>query len=188
MTRNVISYVYFGLIATVVVVMNLIARPYTSRHPDHVVEVLYLTLAVLILSLIDTRIEHGRLSLSGLAIGATSILLNPMDATLVGLAIALAMGRRGAWPIVGNASITAFFACLGAIVASQLHDSESLSLGGRLLVLAVVNGGSLVAVAVGLAIRSGESVRSIVAHNFTRRLLSGFRLFRPGRASDQLPP
>jgi signal transduction histidine kinase len=176
-TRTGVSYMYFGLIALLALAINILMWPYTIGHPNDLLEVIYLTLAVLTLSLIDTRIERGRLSLSGLAIGATSILLNPTDATLVGLAIALGMGRRGAWPIVGNASITAFFACLGATVASQFHESSSLPLVARLLVLAVVNGGSLAFVAMGLSIRSGESVRSIVRHNFTRDFYLAFAYF-----------
>ena len=177
LNRTVWSYLYFGFMAAGVVVLNVAEGDYTLHHPDPVVEVLYLMVSVLVLSFIEVRIERGRLSLSGLAVGATAVLLNPLNATLVGLAIAFGFGRRGLWRIFGNAVVTATFACVGSAVASILRISHGLSLDRRLLVLVILNAGNLAAVALGLSIRTGEPIRSIVRHNFTGYFYLAFGYF-----------
>jgi hypothetical protein len=87
-----------------------------------VFEVLYLIIASLGLSFAEVRLDRGRLTLSGLALGAAAILLNPLNATLAGAAIAIGMGRRGAWPILANGLTMAASTCAAAVVASGLHD------------------------------------------------------------------
>jgi signal transduction histidine kinase len=150
-----------------VVLLNVLTWDYTSAHRDDLLEVLFLIAAVLGLSFAEVRLDRGRLTLSSLAIGAAAILLNPLNASLTGAAIAIGMARRRAWPIVGNAVTIAASTCFAAVVASQLHSTSSISLGARLLVLAIANFASLTLVGFGLSIRSGESIRRIVRINFS---------------------
>lgn len=177
LNRTVLSYGYFAGMAACTVAINLNRWTYSDNHPDDILLVLYLMVAVLMLSLVEVRIERGRLSLSALAIGASSLLLNPRNATLIGLAIAFGFGRRGLWRIFGNAIVTATFACVGATVVSFLNGPHNLSLGLRIFVLLIVNAGNLAAVATGLSLRTGESVRSIIQHNFTSYFYFAFGYF-----------
>jgi signal transduction histidine kinase len=140
---------------------------YSGSHPDQILEVVYLIGCTAALSFVEVRLDRGRLTLSAIPIGAAAILLNPLNATIVGLSIALSMVRRGSWPIIGNGVMTAAFATGGAALASQFHAQTSLSLGARLLAIAAVNVGSWTLVALSLSIRSGESISSIIRHNFT---------------------
>jgi signal transduction histidine kinase len=165
-SRPALSYGYFALVATLVVILNVSSRSYSAGHPDQVPVVIYLAAAVAVLSFVDVRLDRGRLTLSGLALGAAAVLLNPLDATIVGLSIGAGMARRGAWPIIGNAVITAAFACIGAIVAMQLRSITPLPLWARMVVILTTTIGSLALVAVGLSMRTGESVVSIVRRNF----------------------
>jgi len=165
--RRTVSYAYIALLGFVVVTVNALNWQSDARHPDQIIEVVFLMAAVATLSLGDVRLERGRLTLSGLAIGASAIILNPLDSTLVGLAIAVPMRSRGAWPIIGNAVITAATACLGAVAATHLRVDSDLSLASRAAVLLIVSAAGLSLVAVGLSLRTGESIASIVRHGFT---------------------
>jgi signal transduction histidine kinase len=180
MRRTAASYVYLASLGAGVATLNALARDYTRSHHDSIVIVMYLITAVFILSFVEVRLDRGRLTLSGLAIGAAAILLNPLDATIVGLSIAFGMARRGAFPVLGNAVITSAFACTGAIAAMVLRTDNDLSLWARGFVVATVTGGSLVFVAVGMSIRTAESVRSIVRHNFTPSFYLAFAYFGLG--------
>ena len=177
MIRKTTSYLYLALVGLAVVFINALTWRSDATHPDQVVEVIFLMVAVAILGLGDVRLDRGRLTLSGLAIGAAAILLNPLDATIVGLAIAIPMRSRGAWPIVGNAVLTAALACLGALVANQLRVNTDLSLVARVAVLVIVNAAGLVLVPVALAIRTGESLASIVRQNFSAPLYLAYAYF-----------
>jgi signal transduction histidine kinase len=175
--RKTVSYIYFAVVGVGVVFINALAWKSDGNHPDRVIEVLFLTVAVAILGLGDVRLDRGRLNLSGLAIGAAAIHFNPLDATIVGLAIAIPMRTRGAWPIVGNAVLTAALACLGAVVASQLRSGTDLSLGARVVVLVIIYSAGLLFVSVGISIRTGESLASIVRHNFSMSLYLAYAYF-----------
>src|ERR1041385_3263569 len=100
--RTVASYSYLGLIAGLAVGTLYVTSSMTASEPDNVVEVLYLAVVLVILSSADVRIERGRINLAGIAIGAAAILLNPLDAAIVGSSVGIAMARRGRWPIIGN--------------------------------------------------------------------------------------
>ena len=160
------SYVYFALVGLTVVLIDALTFQAGAKHPDQVVLVTFLILSIASLSLGDVRLDRGRLNLSGIVIGAAATLLNPLDATIVGLAIAIPRPSRGAWPIVGNAVLTAAIACVGAVVAMQLRVGGTLSLERRVVVLAIVLAMGPMVVALGLSIRTGESIASIVRHNF----------------------
>lgn len=129
------------------------------------------------LSTVEVRIERGRLNLSALPIGAGAILLNPLDATLVGLGLALAMRRRGRWPILANAVVTAGYASIGAAIATQLRVGGTLSFGARIGVLVALSLGSWLLVGGVMSIRTGEPIRSIVRHNFTSSFYVAFGYF-----------
>jgi signal transduction histidine kinase len=171
------SYIYFALIAVSVLVLNLLTRAYTASHPDQLLMVVFLGAALLLGGFVEVRLERGRLTLSAVATGAAGLLLNPLDAALVGLAIAPALARRGLWPIVGNSLMASASACAGAIVASQLHGQESLSLAARLVALIVVNVVSWALVGLILSARTGESILSIARHNFTSSFYVAFGYF-----------
>lgn len=150
-----------------VVVLDFATRAQSTLRPDPLVEVLYLVVGVILLGFVDVRIERGRLTLSGLVIGAGAILLNPIDATIVGLSLTVATARRGRWPIAANAVTAAAYSAFGAAIATLLRHDGSLSLGARLSALVAVHLCGWVIVAMGLSIRSGESIQSIVSHSFT---------------------
>ncbi len=174
--RAVISYAYIvGLGVFTIVAIAIWQRHPTS--PDNAIEVLYLVCVLILLSTADVRIERGRINLSGIAIGAAAILLNPLNAALVGIAIAIPMARRGYWPIFANAIMTSANACIGALVALQLRSTAPLSLQSRVFVLAVVLVSSWTIVAIGLSLRAGESIGSIVRHNFTPQFYAAFGYF-----------
>jgi len=174
---TLMSYGYLLLIAATTVVAISIWRGDTVTHQDSVVLVLYLVLALILLGRVDVRIDRGRLTLSGIVIGAGTLLLNPLHAALLGLSLGIPLFRRNRWPILANAIIPAAYACLGAFVAARLRVDGTLSLEARVLVLIVFNVSSWFLVAVGLFLRSGESIKSIVQHNFTASFYVAFGYF-----------
>ncbi len=177
LVRSVGPYLYMALVAATTIGANYISRSDAISHPDNAVEVLYLTAIVILSGFVAVRIERGRLTLSAIAIGAAAILLNPLDATVVGLALAIPMVRRGAWAISGNGIMAAAYACLGALMAAQLRTGGALTLGSRILVLLVLNVASWFLVGVGMSLRSGESIPSITRHNFTAQFYAAFAYF-----------
>jgi signal transduction histidine kinase len=175
--RTVASYSYLCLIAGLMGGTLYVTWPLTVSEPDNVVEVLYLAAVLVVLCSADVRIERGRINLAGIAIGASAILLNPLDATIVGSCVGIAMARRGRWPIIGNVVTTATSACLGATAAAELRLDGALTIQSRVLVLLIVIVISWALVAIGLSLRSGESLRSIVSHNFTLPFYAAFGYF-----------
>jgi len=175
--RYPLSYGYLAVFGCLTLALNYVYRSDVTRRPDGVLEIAYLIAALVALSSVDVRIERGRLSLSGVAIASGAVLLNPLDATLVGMSLGIPMLRRGPWPIVGNAVMGATYACLGAVVAEILRGEGSLSLLGRIAVLVVVNGASWILVALALSIRTGESLSSLVRSNFTLPFYAAFGYF-----------
>jgi signal transduction histidine kinase len=174
LTRSAASYVYVAIVAALVVLVDL---PTNASRSDQVTEVIYLVVAIVLLSSVDIRIERGHLNLSGLAIGIAAILLNPLDATIVGLASALAHRHRGRWEILANGAISAAYGAFGAAVADQLRVGGTLSLQARVVVLVALTIACWILVAGALSIRSGESILSIVKHNFTPSFYLAFGYF-----------
>jgi signal transduction histidine kinase len=159
-------YAFVLALAASVVLANFLTRNLTAHHPDNVVEVVFLILAVALLSTVQTRIERGRLVLAGIGIGAAALLLNPLDSTLVGLSLGIPMARRGWWALA-NAVTAASYACYAAIVAISLSHGGNPGLLLRCLVLALAYLGSWIVVTVGLYLLTGEAIPSIVRHNFS---------------------
>jgi signal transduction histidine kinase len=157
-----------------------VSYPYDVAHQDPVATLAFLMVAAAVLSFASVRVDRGHLSLLGLGIGASAILLNPLDAALVGLAMVVSQARRPLWHVLTNASVYAAISALGASVAIQLDHGATLGLAGRLAVLAVTNLAAIVLVALGLSLRSGESIPSILRHNFSVSFYLAFAYFALG--------
>jgi signal transduction histidine kinase len=167
MPRSVSSYLYLTSLALVVVLLNVAVLQYDVAHADSPLEVVYLCVAAALLNIPQVRLQQGRLSLSATAIMAAAMLLNPLDATAVGLASSVLFIGRGAYPFVGNAVLSAVMSCLGAIVAAEFRTSATLPLGPRLLVLLTYFAANLVLVAFAFRIRVGQPIRSVARATFS---------------------
>jgi signal transduction histidine kinase len=175
--RSAVAYIYVAAVALLILTALYLTRDATAAHPDSVVEVLYLLLALVFLSSLNVRIERGRLTLSAIALGSAAILLNPLDATVVGLALAIPMVRRGRWTVLANSTMAGANCCLGAEVAVYLQRGSALTIDERIVVLVVSNISSWIFVSLGLSIRTGEPIRSIIAHNFNREFYAAYAYF-----------
>src|SRR5690242_9983856 len=100
--RNALTYGYLGLLGFVTILANYRYWSYTQSHPDGIARVLYLIVALILLTSVRVRLERGHLTLSAIVIGTAAIFLNPLDATILGLALSIPMAGRGRWPILGN--------------------------------------------------------------------------------------
>jgi signal transduction histidine kinase len=177
LSRNIWSYAYLGLLVVFVIALVVVTYPFDVAHQDPITKVVFLMIAAAALNLASVRLDRGRLTLSGLAIGATAILTTPLDAALIGLAIGIGTNTRGPWPILGNAAIYAAIASLSATVATQLQIGGSLTLGARVVILLIVNLATFILIALGLSMRTGESVASILRHNFSPSFYLAFAYF-----------
>jgi signal transduction histidine kinase len=177
MSRTVRLYVYVSAVAALLLALNIVFREGTAAHPDGLIKALYLIAAVLTLNFVGVRIDRGRLTLAAAAAGASAILLNPLDATLAGLAIAPSLFRRGRWAIVGDSLMVAAMTCAGAVVALQLRGQGPLPLWARLVVLVAVDIGSWLMVALFISIYIGEPIRRIAKLNLTPSFYVAFGYF-----------
>jgi len=177
MSRKGLSSAYLGLIAITVIALVVVTYPYDRTHQDPITVVVFLILATAVLDVANVRLDRGRLTLSGLAVGAAAILTNPLDAALIGLAMCIGPLGRGSWPILANAVLHAAVASFGATVSSQLHDAGTIPLSARIGVLLAVNLTTIVLVSIGMSIRMGESIATIVRHNFTPPFYLAFAYF-----------
>ena len=166
LNRSAAAYLYVAVGAGVTLVLLYTSRELVASRPDNLIEVLFLLVSCVLMSSIVVRLERGRLTLSAIGLGAAALLLNPLDATLVGLALGLPMVRRGTWPMLGNSLMAGANACIGALVAIHLQPSAALTLAQRIMVLAVFSIASWIFTGLGIAIRTGEPLRSIARHNF----------------------
>jgi signal transduction histidine kinase len=165
------------LVGVFVITLVVSTYPYDLQHQDPITKVAFLIVAAALLNFASVRLDRGRLTLSGLAVGATAILSNPLDAALIGLAVGVGTSTRGPWPILGNAAIYAAITSIGATLATQLQVGGSLTLVARILILLTVNVSTFLLVAFGLSIRTGESVASILRHNFSPSFFLAFAYF-----------
>jgi signal transduction histidine kinase len=172
--RSYAFYVYLAVLAGLVFALNGWDRPFDASHPDRLVEVVYLFIAVLALNLADVRLDRGHLTLGAVAMGAAIILTNPVHATIMAPAIALGQVSRGARAMIGNAIVYSVIACVAATVAAEFRTEENLAFGSRVLVLLVLSLANLALVAIGLSIQTGESVRTIARVNFTPSFFAAF--------------
>ena len=169
--RSTGLYGYLGFLAVAAVALNILAAPYDRSHPDSFIEVIYLLLAAIVLNLGNVRLDRGQLSLAGLVIGATTILTNPLDATIIGIGVALGQITRGVRPMITNAVIYPCIACVAATVAEQFNSHGNLSLVARSVVLLTFIGANLALIAISFSISTGERIRNIVRVNFSAPFL-----------------
>jgi signal transduction histidine kinase len=174
LNRSFAFYAYLTAFAGLVVALNALDRPFDASHPDQIVEVAYLFIAVGALNLADVRLDRGHLTLGGVAMGAAIILTNPLHATLMALAIAIGQASRGARAVIGNAIVYSLIACVAATVAAEFRTGDNLEFGSRVLVLLVLSLANLTLVAIGLSIQTGESVPTIARVNFTSSFIAAF--------------
>ena len=174
MKRVLVLYSYLGFLVCSVVTLNVVTLPYDRLHPDPLIEVVYLLVAATLLNLVNVRLDRGNLSLAGLAIGATAVLTNPLDATIIGLGIAIGQASRGFRPILANGVIYPAIACISAIVALELRSGGSLPLPARLVVLVTYVAANLVLIAIGLSIPTGEPIRQVMRMNFSWPFVMSF--------------
>jgi signal transduction histidine kinase len=174
------SSAYLIGLAVAVLLLNVFTVGRTAGHPNSVAQVAYLMVAAMVLSWIEVRLERGRLTLSALAMGTAAVLLNPLNASLVGLATGVAMFRRSQWQIIANALMSATITGLAASAASSIDGVVQTSVLSRILVLLVFDLASLGLVAVGLWARTGESIESIARHNFRAPFLLAYAYFTLG--------
>jgi signal transduction histidine kinase len=157
---------YLVLLGGLVVAANIAAWPYDTSHPDSVATVIYLGIGAAVLNLVYVGIDRGRLTLALLLNGAATLLANPLDATLIGITSQI-LPRYGTWRTATNVVLNALITCTGAVCATYFRDGGLLSLSSRLFVLTVVVAADWLLPALALQLRSGESIISIVKHNFT---------------------
>lgn len=174
LNRSYAFYAYLATLASLVVALNALERPFDAAHPDQLAEVVYLFIAVGALNLADVRLDRGHLTLGGVAMGAAIILTNPLHATMMALAIAIGQASRGARAVIGNAIAYSLIACVAATVAAGFRTEDSLAFGSRVLVLLVLSLANLTLISIGLSIQTGESVRTIARVNFTPPFLAAF--------------
>ena len=180
MSRNSLSFAFPILVSVFVIALVVVSYPYDMSHQDPIAKLGFLIVAAAVLSLASVRVDRGHLTLLGLGVGATAILLNPLNAALVGLAMVVSQARRPLWHVLTNASVYASIAALGAFVAIHLEQGGPLSLVGRLTVLVLTNAADIALVALGLSLRSGESISSILRHNFSVSFYLAFAYFALG--------
>src|SRR5207248_3752763 len=174
MARTVLTYAYLAALATAIVLTNLLARSYDFAHPDDAFTVAYLCIAAPLLNIPQVRIEQGRLSLVGIANQAAALLLNPLDATIVGIASSVGTLRRGAFPLLANAVTSACINLVGSLAATEFHGQGALPLFARALVVGVCSVTNLAVVVLALRIRTGEPVRSMTTRTFTGSFFVAF--------------
>jgi signal transduction histidine kinase len=175
--RTLQSYGYVVVMAAVVTLTNVGAWRYDTEHPDHLVLVAYLLVAGSLFTFAHVQIDRGRLTLAAIVVGAASILLNPLDATLVGLSALVAERKRGPWSIAANGVLYSAVACIGSLVAVELRDGSYLNLWSRVVVIVFVTLANWGLVAVAWRLRTGESITSVVQHNFTASFYAAFAYY-----------
>lgn len=180
MSRNSLSYAFPALVSLFVIGLVATTLPYDAAHQDPIAKVAFLMLAAAVLSLASVRVDRGHLTLLGLGIGATAILTNPLDAAVVGLAMAISQVRRPKWHVLTNGTVYAAIAALGATVAIHLQQGGTLTLDARVMVLMITNLADFALVALALSVRTGESIASVVRHNLTVSFYLAFAYFALG--------
>src|SRR5579872_4034609 len=174
MQRTLRSYLYLGTLGSVVVITNVLARALDIAKPDNPVAVGYICVGAVLLNIPQVRIEQGRLSLVGILNMAAAMLLNPVDATLVGVASSASVIGRGAFPIIANAVFSSVLNVVGSIVAVNATSTSHESITPRVLVLITYTFTNLALVLVAFRIRQGATMRSVASHTFTPSFFVSF--------------
>ena len=173
----VIPAVFVLALAIVLIAINSLAWRFDVIHPDQVLLVLYLAIASLLMTMPQVRIERGRLSLNAIVLAGAANLVNPLDATIIGLVMPLSQYRRGPWPTLGNAVVNATAACVSSVVASQFRVGNGVPFVPRVVVVLTFCIANMALVVTAMRIGTGESAHSIVRHNFTPSFFAAFVYF-----------
>jgi len=174
MARTVLTYAYLAALATAIVLTNLLTRSYDFAHPDDAFTVAYLCIAAPLLNIPQVRIEQGRLSLVGIANQAAALVLNPLDATIVGIASSVSTMRRGWFPVLANATLSASINLAGSVVANEFRSNNGAPLYGRVLAVTVWSLTNMTLLVLAFRIRSGVSVRGTTTQTFTASFYVAF--------------
>ncbi len=178
--RIALSAAFLALVGLSIVALDLLSIPEAQSHSDSLVLVLFLITAEVVLGRASVALDRGRLTLSALSIGPAALLLNPIDATLVGVALGLTVANRGSWRILTNGILSGAYAGVAALIALHLFGGPDLSLAARVFVLVVLWLFSWILLVIGFWIYTGESIKSIVRHNFTPAFYAAFGYFTLG--------
>ena len=170
-------YPYLGFLGILVVGANVLALPYDLAHPDSLATVVFLGLASVAMNQANAGIERGRLTLAALPVGAAAILVNPLNATLIGVVGQVVQPWRGTWRIAWNVLFSAASACSGSLVAAQLGHGQYLDFLPRLIVLAALNGTNWLIVMFALSLSTGDSIRSVARQTLTPPFIAAFAYF-----------
>lgn len=177
MNRTLLSYGYIAVTAAIVTSINVAEWRYDAVHPDRVLLVAYLLIAGSLFNFAHVRIDRGRLTLAAIVVGAASILLNPLDATLVGLSATVTERKRGPWSLVANGVLYSAVACIGSLVAVEFRSGAHLNLMTRVLVIGVVTLANWALIAIAWRLRTGEPIWSVIQHNFTPSFYAAFAYY-----------
>jgi len=150
---------------------------YSQEHPDSVLVFIYLGALSQLMTIPEVRLDRGTLTLGGVVAGAAVILLNPLDATLIGLITGVWLGRGGRWRIAGNTSVLATANCLASLVAAHFRTDDGLPLSARLAGLLILTAANLGLISTAIAIRTGESVLGVLSQNFNGSFYLAFGYF-----------
>jgi signal transduction histidine kinase len=176
-SRTTASYGVVAALALIVLAINLLAYPYTKAHPDSFILTVYIATATALMNIPEVRLDRGTLTLNGVVSGAAAMLLNPLDATLVGLTAAIALGRRGAWRIAGNAAVYATSQSVASLAGAYFHNAHGLPLGGRVATQVVLTTANLILVSTAIGFRTGESLFGVLKQNFNPSFYLAFAYF-----------
>jgi signal transduction histidine kinase len=177
MRRTLAPYAYLLVLGAATATLLVLLRGRDHGHADRVETVMFLAVAGGLLNLPDVRIEQGRISLGGLALGASSVLLSPMGASIVGLASSVSLVRRGRFSIVAGGILAASTGCLAATLAVLLSNGDALSFGQRLLVLVAWAVIDLVLVATTFQLRAGQNLVAVIRLNLSLPFVMAFAYF-----------
>jgi signal transduction histidine kinase len=171
---------FLGLVAAGLVVADAVWYEGNAQHADNIVLVLYLIAAEVLLGRTAVRIERGRLTLSALALGPAAILLDPINASIVGLSLGVTIRGGGRWRIVTNAVLSAAYTGFGALITRTMFHGSDVPALGRLLITAVTWLIGWALLSTYFSLRTGEYISSIVRHNFTVAFYAAFGYFTLG--------
>src|SRR5438067_1601654 len=170
------AWTYLLALMALVVAVNIAFRHDDAVRTDLVTNVVYLAVAAALMSVPVVQLDRGRLSLSGIIAVAAAISLNPLDATLISLLVAIG-NTRSPWPLLGNSLIFAVATSAGALVSVALGGADPPSLVGRVLALLTVTLANLVLASIALGLIKRESPATVLRHNVTGSFFMAFGYF-----------
>ena len=172
-----LSIVFFSLVLGLIGGVIATTRQDLGSHPDSFVMVAILLGAEIVLGRASVALDRGRLTLSALALGPAALLLNPLDATLVGLFIGLTVSSRGGLRLIANSLISGAYVGSGATLAIHVFGGGDLPMVSRLLVLFVVWTMSWILLATSFSVFTPEPMVSVIRHNFTPAFYAAYAYF-----------